>query len=225
VEHRTTRDSTGVIDRIARIGLVPVVELAEGVDAVALADALAAGGLATIEITLRTAGALGAIRAIRTSRPEMVVAAGTVMSSEAVDAAVDAGAQLIVAPGFASAVVERAVERGVPILPGAVTPTEIELGLAHGLATFKFFPAEAAGGVRYLAALAGPYRDVRFVPTGGIDPSNLGAYAALPNVVACGGSWMVAKGLLRERDMASVSRLAREGVETVREARTRAEGA
>jgi 2-dehydro-3-deoxyphosphogluconate aldolase/(4S)-4-hydroxy-2-oxoglutarate aldolase len=206
-------------DRLRDAGILPVVELPDDVDVVELTDALGEGGLSCIEITLRTTGALGAIRAIRASRPAVFVAAGTVLTVEQADAAIDAGAELIVAPGYSAPVVDRAVARGVGVMPGVCTPTEIEIGLARGLRTFKFFPAEAAGGVRYLSALAGPYPSVRFVPTGGLDATNLESYVRLPNVLACGGSWMVSRRLLAERNFATVSRLAAEATEIVRRGR------
>lgn len=198
------------LDRIGSCGVLPVVEIPAGTDPIALVDALLVGGLDAIEITLRTTGALDAIRAITTARPEVLVAAGTVLTTDQVDAALAAGAGLIVSPGFSERVVDHAMQRGADVLPGVCTPTEVEMGLGRGLDTFKFFPAEAAGGVRFLAALRGPYPHVRFVPTGGIDASNLGAYLKLPTVVACGGSWMVSRKVLADGDLASVRRLARE---------------
>jgi 2-dehydro-3-deoxyphosphogluconate aldolase/(4S)-4-hydroxy-2-oxoglutarate aldolase len=208
------------LDRVASCGVLPVVDIPSGVDPVALVDALVAGGLDVIEITLRTPGAIDAIRAIRAARPDVLVAAGTVLSADQADAALDAGATLLVSPGSSAAVVDRALERGAAILPGVCTPTEVEMGLARGLDAFKFFPAEAAGGRRFLAALGGPYPAVRFVPTGGIDASMLAAYLALPNVLACGGSWMVARELLEAGDMATIRRLAGEASDIVRAART-----
>jgi 2-dehydro-3-deoxyphosphogluconate aldolase/(4S)-4-hydroxy-2-oxoglutarate aldolase len=209
-----------ILDRVAACGVVPVVELPSGVDPVALVDTLVDGGLDVIEITLRTADALYAIRAITAARPHVLVAAGTVLSADQADAALDAGASLLVSPGLSTAVVDRALERGAAILPGVCTPTEVELGLARGLAAFKFFPAEAAGGRPFIAALGGPYPGVRFVPTGGIDASMLAGYLALPNVLACGGSWMVGRRLLEAGDMATIGRLAVEAAEIVRAART-----
>jgi 2-dehydro-3-deoxyphosphogluconate aldolase/(4S)-4-hydroxy-2-oxoglutarate aldolase len=200
---------TGSLDRIASCGVLPVVELPTGADPIALIDALLEGGLDTVEITFRSPGAVNAISAIRAARPDVLVAAGTVLTTEQVDAAIGAGAGLL-APGFSPRVVEHALKRGVEILPGISTPTEVEMGLVSGLETFKFFPAQAAGGRQYLAALAGPYPRVRFVPTGGIDASTLAAYLELPNVLACGGSWMVARGVLESGDMATVRRLASE---------------
>jgi 2-dehydro-3-deoxyphosphogluconate aldolase/(4S)-4-hydroxy-2-oxoglutarate aldolase len=207
------------LDRVASCGVLPVVEIPPGIDPVDLVDALVGGGIDVIEITLRTPDALAAIRAISAARPNILVAAGTVLSVEQADAALDAGASLLVSPGFSAAVVERALERAAAVLPGVCTPTEIEMGLARGLDAFKFFPAEAAGGRRFLAALGGPYPDVRFVPTGGIDASLLDGYLALPNVLACGGSWMVSRKLLQAGDMATVRRLAGEATAIVRAAR------
>jgi 2-dehydro-3-deoxyphosphogluconate aldolase / (4S)-4-hydroxy-2-oxoglutarate aldolase len=207
------------LDRVATCGILPVVEIPPGSDPIALVDALIGGGIDVIEITLRTPDALDAIRTIRATRPAVLVAAGTVLSAAQADAAVDAGASLLVSPGFSPAVVEPALERGAAVLPGVCTPTEVEMGLARGLDAFKFFPAEAAGGRRFLAALGGPYPHARFVPTGGIDASNLDGYLALPNVLACGGSWMVNRELLEAGDMATVRRLAGEATAIVAAAR------
>lgn len=140
----------------------------------------------------------------------MLVAAGTVLTTDQVDAAVGAGAGLIVSPGYSERLVDHALERGVDILPGVSTPTELEIGLARGLDTFKFFPAEAAGGRRWLVAVGGPYPQIRFVPTGGIDAVTLPGYLELPNVLACGGSWLVGRRLLEDGDMETVRRLAQE---------------
>jgi 2-dehydro-3-deoxyphosphogluconate aldolase/(4S)-4-hydroxy-2-oxoglutarate aldolase len=208
------------IERVGEAGLLPVVEIPDGADPIALVDVLAGAGLPCAEITLRTTGALDAIEAIRTVRPDVVLVAGTVLTSGQVDAALDAGAGILVSPGFAPAVVDRALERDATIVPGVCTPTEIEMALARGLRTLKFFPAEAGGGARYVAALAGPYRGVRFVPTGGIDATNVAGYLKLPNVLACGGSWMVAPRLLREGDLETIGRLTAEAVGVVRQARS-----
>jgi 2-dehydro-3-deoxyphosphogluconate aldolase / (4S)-4-hydroxy-2-oxoglutarate aldolase len=210
---------TDAFERIGAAGVLPVVELPGGADPVALVDALAAGGIDVVEITLRTAGALAAIRLIRRERPHTLVAAGTVLDADQADAAIDAGAQLVVSPGFSAAVVSRAATRGTPVLPGAVTPTEVELGRGEALGAFKFFPAEAAGGVPFLAALAGPYPAIRFVPTGGIDASNLATYLALPNVLACGGSWLASRSLLAAGQFETVARLAVEASAIVRSSR------
>jgi Entner-Doudoroff aldolase len=146
-----------------------------------------------------------AIAAIRKSRPEMLVGAGTVLTADQAAIARDAGAQFVVTPGFGPAVVARCQADGLPIIPGACTPTEILMALDAGITVVKFFPAEAAGGVRYLRALGGPFKGIRFVPTGGIDASNLADYLAEPGVLACGGSWFVRKEWLVGRDFASVA--------------------
>ncbi len=207
------------IARVGAAGILPVVELPDGADPVALVDALLAGGVDCIEITLRTAVAVGAIAAIRDSGRDVLVAAGTVLRIDQAAEAVDNGAQLLVAPGFSAPVVRWAAGHGVPILPGASAPTEIQMGMADGVDTFKFFPAEAAGGAAYLAAMAGPYPSVRFVPTGGIDAGNLDRYLALPNVLACGGSWIVNRRLLETGDLAAVTTLTLEARAVVRRAR------
>jgi len=161
--------------------------------------------------------------AIRSARPDVLIAAGTVLTTDQVDAAVAAGADLIVSPGFAERVVDHALQRGADILPGVSTPTEVELGLGRGLETFKFFPAEAAGGRRWLSAVGGPYPDIRFVPTGGIDAATLPGYLELPNVLACGGSWLVSRRLLEDGDMETVRRLAQEARIIVNRVRPRSD--
>lgn len=181
---------------LAGLLVVPVVEVGRVQDAVPLARALLEGGLPCAEITFRTASAAQAIEAVATSVPEVCVGAGTVLDKTQAKAALAAGASFLVAPGFDPAVVEFALESDVPIVPGVCTPTEIGMALARGLSLVKLFPAEAAGGVAYLKALAAPYGNVRFVPTGGIGPDNLAAYLAIRQVIACGGSWMVKKDLV-----------------------------
>ncbi len=170
---------------------LPAVELA-----VPLAEALVAGGLPCVEITLRTPGGLAGLEAIRRGFPDILLGAGTVLSVDQVDAAVSAGADFLVSPGTNPALVELCGSLGVPILPGVCTPSEIEVARALGLENVKFFPSEPMGGAPFLRALCGPYRDISFVPTGGITPAVLPDYLALPQVLACGGSWMVKPELL-----------------------------
>ena len=165
-------------------------------------------GLPCAEITFRTAAAAAAIAAIAAAVPELRVGAGTVLTVEQAEAALQAGASFIVAPGFDPAVVDFALQRGVPIVPGVCTPTEVTLALARGLSLLKLFPAEAAGGVAYLKALAAPFGAARFVPTGGIGPDNLASYLAVRQVVACGGSWMVTKELIAAGDFDTIGGLA-----------------
>jgi len=198
-------DPADVVEQLGRIGVVPVAEIPDGEAAASLAEALLGAGIPCVEITFRTAAAADAIAAIRKSHPEMLVGAGTVLTADQAAIARDAGAQFVVTPGFGPAVVARCQAGGLPIIPGACTPTEIQMALDAGITVVKFFPAEAAGGVRYLRALGGPFKGIRFVPTGGIDASNLADYLAVPGVLACGGSWFVRKEWLVGRDFASVT--------------------
>ncbi|WP_147794444.1 bifunctional 4-hydroxy-2-oxoglutarate aldolase/2-dehydro-3-deoxy-phosphogluconate aldolase [Cellulomonas sp. Y8] len=201
-----------VLDRLAAHRLVPVVVLDEARDAGPLADALVAGGLPVAEVTFRTAAASDAIRAIADRGGDVLVGAGTVVTPAQVDDAVAAGAQYLVSPGTSRAVVERAQEHGVPVLPGAVTATEVQAALELGLGTVKFFPAGTSGGSAAIAALAAPFGGVRFVPTGGVGPGNLDQYLALPCVAAVGGSWMVPRDRVRAGDLAGVRTLVADAV-------------
>jgi 2-dehydro-3-deoxyphosphogluconate aldolase/(4S)-4-hydroxy-2-oxoglutarate aldolase len=196
--------------RLDHAGVVPVVELPAAELAVPLADALLAGGLSCVEITFRTPAAREGLAAIREAHPEILLGAGTVLEEEQLDAALQAGADFAVAPGTSPEIVRAAQERGLPMLPGTCTPSDVEQARRLGLRLLKFFPAEPMGGVAYLRALCGPYRDVRFVPTGSITPATLPDYLAVPQVVACGGSWMVKPELLRAREWGRVTELAAE---------------
>lgn len=202
-----------------RLAVLPVVEIDDPELAVALGEVLIAEGLPCAEITLRTPAAAAAIAALTRNCPELLVGAGTVLSAEQVDLALGAGAAFLVSPGFDPAVVRHAMSSGSVILPGVFTPTEIQAARSHGLHVLKFFPAEAAGGVAFLKAVSAVYPDVRFVPTGGIGPSNLVSYLDVPFVVACGGSWMVQRQLIANRDFASIRRLVREAVALARSIR------
>jgi 2-dehydro-3-deoxyphosphogluconate aldolase/(4S)-4-hydroxy-2-oxoglutarate aldolase len=204
-----------IANRLEEIGIVPVVSIPKREHALPLAESLLAGGLPCAEITFRTASAADAIRDIRRGFPDLLVGAGTVLMTEQAQRALDAGAQFLVSPGTNPAVVAFARERNVPIFPGVCTPTEIESALAMGLDVLKFFPAEPMGGVPFLKAVCAPYRSVRFIPTGGIGPTNLGEYLALPQVVACGGSWMVKPDLFEAGDWATVTQLAADAVALV----------
>ena len=211
-----------VVDQIGRLGLVPVVEIPDAALAGPLGQALLAGGLPCAEITFRTSSAAAAIAVLRRECPDLLVGAGTVLTPAQVDAAADAGAAFIVAPGFNPVTLERARARGLPMIPGVCTPTEIEQALSHGVDVLKFFPAEAAGGVAFLRAVSAPYKNVRFIPTGGVSASNLASYLALPQVLACGGSWMVSQGLLLRGDFEAIRRLASEAVSVAAAARIQA---
>ena len=181
---------------LAGIGLVPVIKIEEAAKAVPLGKALVAGGIPVAEVTFRTAAAEEAIRSMVGECPDLLVGAGTVINTDLAKKAIAAGAAFIVSPGFNPAVVDYCLSRGVPILPGVNNPSHIEAGLEKGLDAFKFFPAEASGGIAMLDALAGPFGSVKFVPTGGIDASNVGDYAKRDSVLAIGGSWMVKADLI-----------------------------
>lgn len=191
--------------------LVPVVVIKDARSAGALGDALVAGGIPVAEVTFRTEAAPEAIRQLATN-PQLLVGAGTVQTSAQVDQAVEAGARFIVSPGFSVAVVERAQAHGLPVFPGAVTPTEIMAALDLGLTTLKFFPANLYGGPAALKALGAPFPQVRFIPTGGVSNGNLRDYLTLPNVAAVGGSWMVPAAAIEAGDTATIARLCAEAL-------------
>ncbi|MCA9972419.1 MAG: bifunctional 4-hydroxy-2-oxoglutarate aldolase/2-dehydro-3-deoxy-phosphogluconate aldolase [Anaerolineales bacterium] len=207
------------LQTIGQIGVVPVVAIEEAEKAAALGEALLAGGLPIAEITFRTAAAAAAIRAIADACPDVLVGAGTVLTVAQAEQAAAAGAKFIVTPGFDTAVVDWCLAHDMPITPGVMTPTDINQALAKGLTTLKFFPAEAAGGVKTLKAIAAPYGGVKFVPTGGISAANLADYLRLTAVHACGGSWMVAKSLLAAGDFAQITQLSQEAVAIVQAVR------
>jgi 2-dehydro-3-deoxyphosphogluconate aldolase/(4S)-4-hydroxy-2-oxoglutarate aldolase len=211
--------ATELLGRIAALGLVPVVELNVADEASPLLDALTAGGLPAAEITLRTSAGLAAIRALRRSHPDALVGAGTVRSAQDARRVIEGGAQFVVSPGTNLDVLEVCRSSGVPAVPGACTPTEVDAAVRAGASAVKFFPAEAMGGVSFLKALAGPFRDVSFVPTGGINASNLAEYLRLPGVIACGGTWLVAPVLLAEKQFDRIELLTREAATIVAEVR------
>jgi len=206
-----------VLATISSLRLVPVVVVQDAKDAPSVAAALKAGGLGCAEITFRSAAAVDAIKAIAED-PEMVVGAGTVLRPAQLEEALAAGARFIVTPGFSRDIVALAGEASVPVFPGVATPTEIQMALDEGVEVVKFFPAESMGGIGTLKALAGPFPMVRFIPTGGITAERLGAYLEVRSVLAVGGSWMVAPGLLAEGRFDEVQRLAAEAVAVVQAA-------
>lgn len=208
-----TADPVAIVERLRAVRLVPVLVIDDAADAVPLAGALAGGGLPIAEVTFRTAAAAEALRRIAGEAPELLAGAGTVLTPDQARQAVDAGAQFVVAPGFGPAVVDWCLGHDVPVFPGVCTPTEVEMALARGLTTLKFFPAEAAGGVTYLKAIGAPYGAVRFIPTGGINTANLASYLALTNVVACGGSWMAPAAWVRGKEFDRIREETRRAVE------------
>ena len=204
---------------LSRIGLVPVITIESPRDAVPLAEALLDGGIACAEVTFRTPAAGEAIHGISSTCGELLVGAGTVLTVEQAEQATQAGAQYVVAPGFDPAVVGWCLAHHVPVIPGVATPTEISMALARGLNLLKFFPAEAMGGVQTLQALSAPFAGVRFIPTGGITVANLPQYLALPNVAACGGSWMAKEGMISAGRFAEIARLSRQARAIVHQVR------
>ncbi len=208
-----------ILKRIQALGVIPVVVLNDAKDAEPLAKALCEGGLPCAEITFRTDAAEESIRIMSAKFPEMLVGAGTVLSTQQVDRAVAAGARFIVSPGLNPRIVRYCIEKGVVITPGCCNPSDIEQALENGIDVVKFFPAEAAGGLKMIQAMAAPYVGVKFMPTGGINAANLANYLGNSRVVACGGSWMVKDELIREGRFDEITKLVRETVEIVRDCR------
>lgn len=204
-----------VFEEIEKIRIVPVVVLNDVEKAVPLAEALKEGGLPCAEVTFRTDAAEESIRQIAKYCPEMVVGAGTVLSPEQADRAMDAGAKFIVSPGLNPKVVEHCLSKGYPVCPGVMTPTEIELAMSFGLDRVKFFPAEQAGGLKMIKALAGPYTKLKFMPTGGLNAQNIVDYLAYNKIFACGGSWMCAGKLIDNNDFEEISCLTKEAAKLV----------
>lgn len=202
----------GMLEQIQKCRLVPVVVLNNAKDALPLAKALCDGGLPCAEVTFRTAAAAEAIQIMTKAFPEMLVGAGTVLTTNQVDEALEAGAKFIVSPGLNPKVVKYCLEKEVPVIPGICTPSELEQALELGLTAVKFFPAEAAGGLPMLKAMAAPYTNVRFMPTGGISQKNLKEYLAFSRILACGGSWMVKESLVEAGEFEEITRLVREAV-------------
>jgi 2-dehydro-3-deoxyphosphogluconate aldolase / (4S)-4-hydroxy-2-oxoglutarate aldolase len=201
-----------ILEKIGKLGIVPVVKIDNAADAVSLGKALIDGGLPLAEITFRTAAAPEAISNISKAYPEMLVGAGTVLTVDQAKKAVESGSKFIVSPGFNPAVVEYCVKNNIPITPGCSNPSDIEMALGFGLEVVKFFPAEAFGGLNTLKAMSAPYGMMKFIPTGGIDAKNLNDYLAFPKVLACGGSWMVKDELIKAGNFAEIARLTREAV-------------
>ena len=201
-----------VIERISQMGIVPVVTLEDAKDARALAEALSRGGLPCAEVTFRTDAAEEAIRIMSREVPEMLVGAGTVLSVEQAERALAAGAKFMVSPGFQEKVIRYGRERGCPVLPGVSNPSEVGRAAELGLDVVKFFPAEQNGGIAMLKALAAPYPQMKFMPTGGITEENLRAYLDFDRIVACGGSWMVKKELVETGRFDEIERLTQNAV-------------
>ncbi len=201
-----------MMDELYSIGLIPVIKIENAEDAVPLAKALIDGGLPAAEITFRTSAAAEAIKNITEAYPDMLVGAGTVLTTEQVDAAIAAGSKFIVSPGLNPKVTAYALSKGVTMLPGCSNPSDIEAALELGLKTVKFFPAEAAGGLKMLKAMAAPYGQLTFMPTGGINEENLLDYLKFNKIVACGGSFMVKDELIKEKKWDEITLLTKNAV-------------
>ena len=202
-----------VLEKIQKIGIVPVVVLNDAKDAAPLAKALCDGGLPCAEVTFRTEAAEESIRIMAEQFPQMLVGAGTVLTTEQVDRAVAAGAKFIVSPGFNPEIVNYCLEKEIPIFPGCVTPSEVAQAVKRGLKVVKFFPAEPAGGVAMIKAMAAPYNQLRFMPTGGIGTQNLKDYLGFDKIICCGGSWMVKGDLIKAGEFDKIAEMTKEAVE------------
>lgn len=199
-----------IYEQFQQMGVVPVVVLEDVKDALPLAKALVEGGLPCAEVTFRTEAATESIRQMAEAYPEMLVGAGTVLTTEQVDEAVAAGAKFIVSPGFDPEIVDYCIEKDISVLPGCVTPSEVAQAVKRGLQVVKFFPAEQAGGIAMIKAMAAPYHTLKFMPTGGINQDNLKDYLSFDKILCCGGSWMVKGNLIKAGAFDKICELTRE---------------
>lgn len=208
-----------IAEKFQKLGVVPVVVLEDTKDVVPLAKALVEGGLPCAEVTFRTEAAEESIRLMTEQFPEMLVGAGTVLTREQVDAAVAAGAKFIVSPGFDPEIVDYCLEKKIPVLPGCISPSEVAQAVKRGLTIVKFFPAEQAGGIAMIKAMAAPYVGLKFMPTGGINAENLTEYLSCDKILCCGGSWMVKGDLVKAGNFGKIRGLSAETrklVDTIR---------
>ena len=206
-------------EQFKEYGVVPVVVLNDAKDALPLAKALVEGGLACAEVTFRTEAAEESIRLMSEAYPEMLVGAGTVLTIDQVNRAVKAGAKFIVSPGFDPEIVDYCLENNIPVFPGCVTPSEVAQAVKRGLKVVKFFPAEQAGGIAMIKAMAAPYTMVKFMPTGGISTKNLADYLSCDKILCCGGSWMVKGDMIKAGEFDKICTMAKEAVAKVKEIR------
>ncbi len=202
-----------IAEQFYEYGVVPVVVLEEAKDALPLAKALVEGGLPCAEVTFRTEAAEESIRLMSEKYPEMLVGAGTVLTTKQVDRAAAAGAKFIVSPGFDPEIVDYCLEKKIPVFPGCITPSEVAQAVKRGLEVVKFFPAEQAGGVAMIKAMAAPYTMVKFMPTGGVSAKNLKDYLSFGKILCCGGSWMVKGDMIRNGEFDKIRELTKEAVE------------
>lgn len=210
-----------VLEEISKIGIVPVIALDHVEDAAPLAKALCDGGLPCAEVTFRTAAAEESIRLMHEAYPDMVLAAGTVLTTEQVDRAVAAGASVIVSPGFDPEIVDYCISKDIPVMPGIVTPSELAQAVKRGLTRVKFFPATAAGGIKMIKAMCAAYTNVRIMPTGGINTGNLEEFLSCDKIFCCGGSWMVKGDLVKAGEFDKIKDMTAEAVALVKEIRSK----
>ncbi|MBQ1458406.1 MAG: bifunctional 4-hydroxy-2-oxoglutarate aldolase/2-dehydro-3-deoxy-phosphogluconate aldolase [Butyrivibrio sp.] len=208
-----------VLEKFQKIGIIPVVVLDDAKDAEALGKALMEGGLPAAEVTFRTEASEESIRIMAEKFPDMLVGAGTVLTTEQVDRAVAAGAKFIVSPGLNPKVVKYCIEKNIPVTPGTQTPTEMEQAIELGLDIVKFFPAEPAGGLKMIKAVSAPYTMLKFMPTGGINAENVKEYLAYDKILACGGSWMVKKDMIKNGEFDKIKEMVAEAAAIVKEIR------
>lgn len=201
-----------ILEEISKIGIVPVIALKDAKDAEPLANALCKGGIPCAEVTFRTDAAEESIRIMASKFPEMLVGAGTVLTMEQVDRAVNAGAKFIVSPGLNPKVVSYCIEKGIPVTPGCSNPSDVEQAIELGLDVVKFFPAQASGGLEMIKAMSAPYVNMKFMPTGGITAENLTSYLDFKKIIACGGSWMVKSELIESGEFHKITELTKEAV-------------
>jgi len=199
-----------ILEELRKIGIIPVIKIDDAEMAAPLAKALALGGIPCAEVTFRTAQAEEALKRINKEVPDVLLGAGTVLTTEQADKAIAAGAKFIVTPGFNPKVVSHCIEKGIPITPGCSNPSDIEMALEMGLNVVKFFPAEQSGGLDYIKAISAPYPSLSFVPTGGINAQNIVKYIAFEKILACGGSWMVGADLINAGNFEKITALCKE---------------
>ncbi len=200
------------IAKLRDLKVMPVIQIDNADDAVPLAKVLVENGLPAAEITFRTAAAAESIRRIREAFPEIVLCAGTVLTKEQVDAAIEAGVDFVISPGFNPTTVKYCIENNIKMIPGVNNPSLVEQALELGVTALKFFPAEASGGINMLKSLTSPYGQIELMPTGGVNPQNLLDYLAIPQVVACGGTWIAPTAAINAHDWDSIARNVREAV-------------
>jgi 2-dehydro-3-deoxyphosphogluconate aldolase/(4S)-4-hydroxy-2-oxoglutarate aldolase len=210
-----------IFEKFHSVGIIPVVEIDDAKNALPLAEALCAGGLPIAEITLRTDAALEAIHQIARGAAEVLVGAGTVVNREQARAACEAGAQFLVSPGMVEEVIIWARENQIPMLAGAVTPTEMIHGINLGLSVLKFFPAETMGGLKAIKAMSDPFPQLRFIPTGGIGLENVAEYLRMEKIHAVGGSWMAKRQMIADGKFDEITRMAKQASDIVKQIRRR----